>query len=77
MVKNNEKVSEGDVLFSWDPYTDVILARSTGKVVFKDMIKGETFVEEAVEGGKKMVLVTESKDRNLSPHLEIETKKRR
>ncbi len=39
------------------------------------MIKGETFVEEAVEGGKKMVLVTESKDRNLSPHLEIETKK--
>tara|TARA_B100001142_G_scaffold323214_1_gene372848 strand:- start:634 stop:2757 length:2124 start_codon:yes stop_codon:yes gene_type:complete len=75
LVKNNEKVSEGDVLFSWDPYTDVILARSTGKVVFKDMIKGETFVEEAVEGGKKMVLVTESKDRNLSPHLEIETKK--
>ncbi|MAR15316.1 MAG: DNA-directed RNA polymerase subunit beta', partial [Candidatus Marinimicrobia bacterium] len=75
LVKNNEKVSQGDVLFSWDPYTDVILARSTGKVIFKDMIKGETFVEEAVEGGKKMILVTESKDRNLSPHLEIETKK--
>ncbi|MDB4125919.1 DNA-directed RNA polymerase subunit beta', partial [Candidatus Marinimicrobia bacterium] len=75
MIKNNEKVSKGDVLFSWDPYTDVILARSEGKVVFKDMIKGETFVEEAVEGGKKMILITESKNRNLSPHLEIETKK--
>ena len=75
LVKNNEKISKGDVLFSWDPYTDVILARSDGKVVFKDMIKGETFVEEAVEGGKKMVLITESKNRNLSPHLEIQTKK--
>ena len=39
------------------------------------MIKGETFVEEAVEGGKKMILITESKDRNLSPHLEIQAKK--
>ena len=39
------------------------------------MIKGETFVEEAVEGGKKMILITESKNRNLSPHLEIQTKK--
>ena len=75
LVKDKEKVSQGDVLFSWDPYTDVILARTSGKVLFKDMIKGETFVEEAVEGGKKMILVTESKDRNLSPHLEIETKK--
>ena len=44
-------------MFTWDPYTDVILARTDGKVVFKDMIKGETFVEEAVEGGKKMILV--------------------
>ena len=75
LVKNNEKISKGDVLFSWDPYTDVILARTDGKVIFKDMIKGETFVEEAVEGGKKMVLITESKNRNLSPHLEIQTKK--
>ena len=74
-VKDNEKISKGDVLFSWDPYTDVILARSDGKVIFKDMIKGETFVEEAIEGGKKMILITESKNRNLSPHLEIQTKK--
>tara|TARA_X000001036_G_scaffold97843_1_gene90701 strand:- start:2997 stop:5150 length:2154 start_codon:yes stop_codon:yes gene_type:complete len=74
-VKDGEKISKGDVLFEWDPYTDVILARSDGNVIFKDMIKGETFVEEAVEGGKKMVLITESKNRNLSPHLEIQTKK--
>ena len=35
LVKDNEKVSEGDVLFSWDPYTDVILARRLVKLFLK------------------------------------------
>jgi len=72
-VKEGAKVKKGNILFAWDPYTDVILARTTGKVRFEDMIEGETFVEEAVEGGKKMIVITESKDRNLSPHIEIES----
>ena len=39
------------------------------------MIDGETYVEEAIDDGRKMVVITESKNRNLSPHIEIETKK--
>jgi len=73
-VENGEEVKVGQTLFAWDPYTDVILSRSAGVVRFKDMIEGETFIEEAVEGGKKMVVITESKNRDLSPHIEIETK---
>ena len=72
-VENNESVKAGQTLFAWDPYTDVILSRSNGVVRFKDMIEGETYIEEAVEGGKKMVVITESKNRDLSPHIEIET----
>jgi len=72
-VKEGEKVKKGQTLFAWDPYTDVILARTSGIVRFEDMIEGETYVEEAVEGGKKMIVITESKDRNLSPHIEIES----
>ncbi len=72
-IKEGVKVKKGDTLFSWDPYTDVILARTTGTVRFEDMIEGETYIEEAVEGGKKMIVITESKDRNLSPHIEIES----
>ena len=74
-VKNNEKIKPGTVLFSWDPYTDVILARSDGYVRFKDFVDGETFSEEAIESGKKMIVITESKDRNLSPSIEICDKK--
>ncbi len=72
-VKDGQKVKSGQMLFSWDPYTDVILARNKGVVFFKDMIEGETYIEEAVEGGKKMIVITESKNRNLSPHIEIQS----
>jgi len=71
-VENGEKVKVGQTLFAWDPYTDVILARTAGIVHFRDMIEGETYIEEAVESGKKMIVITESKNRDLSPHIQIE-----
>jgi DNA-directed RNA polymerase subunit beta' len=37
------------------------------------MIEGETYIEEAVESGKKMIVITESKNRDLSPHIQIES----
>ena len=70
-VNEDQQVDVGEVLFTWDPYTDVILARRSGRVRFVDMNEGETYVEEAVEGGKKMKVIAESKNRNLSPHIEI------
>ena len=70
-VKNNKAIKAGTLLFSWDPYTDVILSRSDGFVRFKDFIEGETYSEEAIESGKKMIVITEAKDRNLSPSIEI------
>ena len=70
-VEDGEKVEAGTILFQWDPYTDVILARQTGHVELKDFIENETYQVEAVEGGKKQMVIVESKDRNLSPHVEI------
>ncbi len=70
-VGDGEKVDAGTILFQWDPYTDVILARHSGVVELKDFIENETYQVEAVEGGKKQMVIIESKDRNLSPHVEI------
>ena len=36
-----------------------------------DFIEGETYAVEAVEGGKKQMVVVEARDRKLSPHIEI------
>ena len=74
-VGDGEKVKAGTILFQWDPYTDVILARQTGIVELKDFIENETYQVEAVEGGKKQMVIVESKDRSLSPHVEIVNKK--
>ncbi|MFQ6606989.1 MAG: DNA-directed RNA polymerase subunit beta' [Fidelibacterota bacterium] len=70
-VKNSQVVERGDILFTWDPYSDVILARQSGYVRFVDMIEGETYQVEAVEGGKKQIVTIESRNRRLSPHIEI------
>ena len=49
-VSDGDKVKAGLRLLQWDPYTDIILARETGKVILKDFIEGETYAVEAVEG---------------------------
>ena len=73
-IKDKAKVKKGAILFSWDPYTDLILARQSGTIKMKDFIEGDTYQEEAVDGGKKQKVVTESKDRRLSPQIEIYSK---
>ncbi len=75
LVSDGGKVKGGQVLFQWDPYTDLILARQTGKIQCKDFIEGETYHIEAVEGGKKQMVIVEAKDRQLSPHIDIIDKK--
>ena len=71
LVNQDEKVPAGKVLFQWDPYTDVILARQTGIISLKDFIEGDTYQVEAVESGKKQMVIIEAKDRSLSPRVEI------
>jgi DNA-directed RNA polymerase subunit beta' len=71
LVSEGDSVAPGDTLIQWDPYTDVILARESGFVQTKDFVEGETFSVEAVEGGKKQMVIIEARDRKLSPHIEI------
>jgi len=74
LVSDGDKIKPNTVLFQWDPYTDIILARQTGTVNLRDFIEGETFQVEAVEGGKKQMVIIESKNRQLSPHVELTDK---
>ena len=71
LVEDGEKIKSGSVLFQWDPYTDIILARQTGKIQLKDFIEDETYKIESVESGKKRMVIVEARDRQLSPHVDI------
>ncbi len=71
LVENGQKINAGEILFQWDPYTDIILSRQTGRVQLKDFVEGDTYKIEAVESGKKQMVIAEAKDRQLSPHVDI------
>ena len=71
LVDDSDKIDAGQVLFQWDPYTDIILARKEGTVALRDFKNNETYRIEAVEGGKKQMVIIEAKNRKLSPHIEI------
>ncbi|MFC1593595.1 DNA-directed RNA polymerase subunit beta', partial [Candidatus Neomarinimicrobiota bacterium] len=73
-VSESDLVKSGTILIQWDPYTDIILARHDGFVNLTDFVEGDTYQIEAVEGGKKQMVVIESKDRQLSPQIEIQDK---
>jgi len=73
-VSDGDVVKSGTTLIQWDPYTDIILARHDGVVNLKDFIEGDTYQIEAVEGGKKQMVIIESKNRQLSPQVEIQDK---
>ena len=71
LVEDGEEVEKGQTLFSWDPYSDVILARKSGYVKFVDLMEDVTFSEETDEVGRKQRTIIEAKDRSLSPRIEI------
>ena len=74
IVKKGRKVKKGAVLASWDPYNSVIVSEVSGTVKFQDIIEGTTYHEESDEQtGFREKVVTETRDRNLTPALLIET----
>ncbi len=71
-VKDGQQVSENELLFEWDPYSDSILASTGGNVHYVDIKEDVSFqfmVDE--QTGMKHKVIIESKDRKLNPHLVI------
>ena len=75
LVGEGDAVQKGQVLASWDPYNSVILSEVSGTVGFQDIIDGTTYREESDEQtGYKEKVITESRERTLTPAVLIDTK---
>ncbi|OVE79025.1 DNA-directed RNA polymerase subunit beta' [bacterium I07] len=75
LSQDGETVKKGQVLFRWDPYSDTILANTEGSVKFVDIKENETYREEVDEAtGQRQMVVIESKNRDLSPHIIVQDK---
>ena len=72
-VKDGQKIKKGDVICSWDPFNNVVVAEIAGKVKFENVIEGITFREEADEQtGHREKVVIETKDKTKIPAVIVE-----
>ncbi len=71
-VDDGQEVAPGDLLFSWDPYSEPIVADHVGKVRFSDIVPEETMREELDEAtGRRQLVIIEDRDKKLHPRIEI------
>jgi DNA-directed RNA polymerase subunit beta' len=72
MVKDGEMVEKNHVLYEWDPYNSVIVAEHTGLIKYIDLKENVSYAEAPDETtGHIQKVVTESKDKTLSPTIQI------
>jgi DNA-directed RNA polymerase subunit beta' len=71
-IEDEQRISVGDVLFTWDPYAEPIVADFGGTVRFIDIIEDETVREELDEStGRRQLVITEDRQKKLHPTIEI------
>jgi len=74
-VKDGQKVKKGDIVCTWDPFNNVIMAEIDGKVKFENVLEGITYREEADEQtGHREKVVIETRDKTKIPSIVVEGK---
>jgi len=72
MVVDGQQISSGDLLFSWDPYSEPIVSDHSGHIRFVDIVEDETVREELDEStGRRQLVIIEDRDKKLHPMIEI------
>src|SRR5581483_4601411 len=72
MVEDGADVKRDQVIFTWDPYTNPILADVEGTIRFVDIVEDETVTEELDElTGLRQRVIIEDREKKLHPHIEI------
>ncbi len=71
-VGDGERVTQDQMLATWDPFTFAILTEVAGHVKYQDLKEGVTFDEEVDEvTGQSRMVVKDSPDEKKQPRLEI------
>ncbi|MBN8864101.1 MAG: DNA-directed RNA polymerase subunit beta' [Sphingobacteriales bacterium] len=75
MVKDGQKISKGDVICTWDPFNNVIVAEINGILRFENVIEGVTYREESDEQtGHREKVVIETRDKTKIPSIVVDGK---
>ncbi|UCG52282.1 MAG: DNA-directed RNA polymerase subunit beta' [Candidatus Latescibacterota bacterium] len=72
LVQNGATVEKGDVIYEWDPYSDVILSDKKGVVRYQDIIEDVTVKEKIDEKtGKMQMVIIEDREKRHHPQLQV------
>jgi DNA-directed RNA polymerase subunit beta' len=72
LVEDGATVSKGDVIYEWDPYSDVILSDQGGTVRFQDVVEDVTVKEKIDEKtGMMQMVVIEDREKKHHPQLQV------
>ncbi len=78
-VDEDQTIESGDLLFSWDPYSEPVVADAEGVIQFVDIVDEQTMREELDEStGRRQMTIIEDREKKLHPTIQIRknTKKR-
>jgi DNA-directed RNA polymerase subunit beta' len=76
-VDEGQGIEAGDILFSWDPYSEPIVADSAGVIAFQDILEEQTMREELDEStGRRQLTIIEDREKRLHPTVQIRKKTR-
>ncbi|UCC72470.1 MAG: DNA-directed RNA polymerase subunit beta' [Gemmatimonadota bacterium] len=71
-VDDQQEAKTGELLFSWDPYSEPIVADVGGQVEFQDIVEEETVREELDEStGRRQLTIIEDREKKLHPQINI------
>jgi DNA-directed RNA polymerase subunit beta' len=71
-AEDGQQIESGDILFSWDPYSEPIVADHGGKIKFIDIVEDQTVREELDEStGRRQLVIIEDREKRLHPMIEI------
>ena len=74
-VKDGKQIKKGEVICTWDPFNNVLIAEVAGEIRFENIIEGVTFREEADEQtGHRDKVIIESKDKTKIPSIFVDGK---
>ena len=76
LVKNGQKLKQGDIVCQWDPYNGVIISEFSGKIAYENIEQGVTYqVEIDEQTGFQEKVISESRNKKLIPTLHINDSK--
>ena len=69
-LKDGAAVKKGDIICTWDPFNNVIVAEQNGTIKFESVLDGVTYRDEADDQtGHREKVVIESKDKSKLPSI--------